>query len=84
MAVYLYMLQSEGSNVASFVLPSESFISEHILKKSPGVSWLSSLLRRDTQHNLKSCTHFLHISATMVFYTEILMLWLFNAHLCLD
>lgn len=47
--VYLYTLQSEASNVASFVLPNESFISGHVLKKSPGVSWLSSLLRRNTQ-----------------------------------
>lgn len=58
--VYLYTLRSETSNVASFVLPNDSFISGHVLKKSPGVSWLSSLLRRDTQqfkilHSFSSC-----------------------------
>lgn len=83
-SVYLYTLQSEANNSASFVLPNESFISGHVLKKNPGVLWLSSFLRRDTQHSLKSCIHFLPVSTAMVFHTEIFMLWLFNAHLYLD
>lgn len=37
-SVYLYTLQSEANNSASFVLPNKSFISGHVLEKSPGVS----------------------------------------------
>lgn len=84
MSLYLYILQSKASNSTSFVLPNESFITGHVLKKSLGVLWLSSLLRRDTEHSLKSCLYFLHVGTAIVFYTEIFMLWLFNAHLCLD
>lgn len=84
MSVYFYILQSEASNSASFVLPNETFFTGHVLKKSLGALWLSSLLRRDTEHSLKSCIHFLHVGTAIVFYTEIFMFWLFNAHLCLD
>lgn len=82
MAVYFYKLRSEASNVASFVLLNESFISGHVLKKAQESRGF--FLRRETQHSLKSYIHFLCGSTAVVFYTEIFMLWLFNAHLCLD
>ena len=44
MAIYLHTPRSKASNVASFALPNEGFISGHVLEKSVSGLWLLSLL----------------------------------------